>query len=57
MKNYLFKVENILIIPNRTFQDNSAQYQGSKGHSDTSDGGRGSGGKKRDFFKWPQFHV
>jgi hypothetical protein len=34
MKNYLLKVENVLII---IFQDNLTQYQGSKGHSATSD--------------------
>ncbi len=38
MKNYLLKVENVLIISNHTFQDNLTQYQGSNGHSATSDG-------------------
>jgi hypothetical protein len=37
MKNYLLKVENVLLIPNHTFQDNLTQYQGSNGHSATSD--------------------
>ena len=37
MKNYLLKVENVLIILNHTFQDNLTQYQGSNGHSATSD--------------------
>jgi hypothetical protein len=37
MKIYLLKVENMLIIPKHIFQDNLTQYQGSKGHSATSD--------------------
>jgi hypothetical protein len=37
MKNYLLKVENMLKIYH-IFQDNLTQYQGSKGHSATSDG-------------------
>jgi hypothetical protein len=37
MKNYLLKVEKILVIPKSTFQDNLTQYQGSNGHSATSD--------------------
>ncbi len=38
MKNYLLKVENVLKIPKTMlFQDNLSQYQGSKGHSATSD--------------------
>ncbi len=39
MKKILLKVENVLIIPKyHIFQDNLTQYQGSKGHSATSDG-------------------
>ncbi len=37
MKNYLIKVENLLIIPKHKIQDNLAQDQGSKGCSATSD--------------------
>jgi hypothetical protein len=37
MKNYLLKVENMLKVPKHIFQDNLTQYQGSKGHSATSD--------------------
>jgi hypothetical protein len=37
MKNYLLKVDNILIIPKYTFQDDLTQYKGSRGHSATSD--------------------
>ncbi len=38
MKKYLVKVENVLKIPKiYIFQDYLTQYQGSKGHSATSD--------------------
>jgi hypothetical protein len=38
MKIYLLKVENVLIIPKSYIvQDDLTQYQGSKGHSATSD--------------------
>ncbi len=37
MKIYFLKVENVLMIPKSYFQDNLAQYQGSKGHSATFD--------------------
>jgi hypothetical protein len=37
MKNYLLKVENILIIPKSYISYNLAQNQGSRGHSATSD--------------------
>ena len=39
MKNYLLKVENVLKSVKHIFQDDLTQYQGSKGHSATSDGG------------------
>jgi hypothetical protein len=38
MKIYLLKVENVLRIPKSYIQDDLTQYQGSKGHSATSDG-------------------
>ncbi len=47
MKNYLLKVKNVLKIPKHTFQDNLTQYQGSNGHSATSDVGKSF---------WPQKH-
>jgi hypothetical protein len=37
MKNYLLKVENVLKSLNHTFLDDLTQYQGSHGHSATSD--------------------
>jgi hypothetical protein len=37
MKNYLLKVENVLIIPKSYILDDLTQYQGSNGHSATSD--------------------
>ncbi len=37
MKNYLLKVENVLKSLNHTFLDDLTQYQGSNGHSATSD--------------------
>jgi hypothetical protein len=37
MKNYLLKVEKVQKSLKHIFQDNLTQYQGSKGHSATSD--------------------
>ncbi len=37
MKNFLLKLENVLIILNHTFQDNLTHYQGNNGHGATSD--------------------
>ncbi len=39
MKKYLLQVKNVLIIPKSYIQDDLTQYQGSKGHSATSDEG------------------
>jgi hypothetical protein len=41
MKIYLLKVDYVLIISKSYIQDNLTQYQGSKGHSATSDVVRG----------------
>ncbi len=38
MKNYLLKVENVPLIPKTYLKKYMTQYQGSKGHSATSDG-------------------